>query len=65
MKAEDSIQRGDLVRVDFHASKYTLTSKAEVIYCPCSDGDHFILKDLDNDDKIIYLNERCTITRLK
>lgn len=64
MKSEDTIQIGDLVRVDFNASQCTLTSKAEVLSCPCSEGDHFILKDLDNENKIIYLNERCTITRL-
>jgi len=64
MKEEDTIHIGDLVRVDFNASKIILTSKAEVLYYPCSPHDTWILKDLDNDNKIIYLNERCTITRL-
>jgi len=64
MNNENGIEVGDIIRVDFNGSQYTLTSKAEVIYCPGYQGDSWILKDLNDNNRIIYLSEPCTISKL-
>lgn len=62
---KNTIEVGDFVRVDFNASQCTLTSRALVLNTPMCQGESWILRDVDNDNKLIYLSEPCTITKLQ
>ena len=58
--SEDKIEIGDMVRVDIHNAKLTLTSSATVKYVPQATGDSWIFKDNET-NKLIHVSEGCTI----
>lgn len=62
--SEGAISTGDLIAVNFNNAHYTLTSKAQVLYPPCSDGDSWIIKDVLT-GTIYHVSERCTITLIE
>ena len=59
----NKLEIGDVVSVNFNNAQYTLAARAEVIYMPCSTGDGWIFKDLDN-GKTHYVSEGCTVTKI-
>ena len=50
------IERYDIVAVNFNGSKYTLSSRAEVLRMPMAAGDSWVFHDV---------SEGCTITLLE
>lgn len=60
----NKIEIGDIVHVDFHCAHFTLCHEAEVLYIPCTTGDSWIFKNLQN-NQIHYVSEGCTITLLR
>ena len=67
MKAEDSIQVGDIVRVDFNNAKTTLCFNATVLGYPYGVGDSWAFKSNEEANKgtVFFVSEGCTITRLE
>ena len=63
MNNDWQIKTGDLVRVDFNNSQFTLCSKATVLAVPCATGDSWVFEDWNN-GKVHYVSEGCTITKL-
>lgn len=59
----DRIKTGDIVSVNFNNAKYTLTSKAEVMYTPETAGEGWIFKALKT-GTVYYVSEGCTIEKL-
>lgn len=60
----DSIEIGDIVKINFNNSQTTLCSKATVLYKPQATGDSWQFKDCATNE-IHYVSEECTITKIK
>lgn len=56
------IKEGDIVRVNFNNSQFTLCYSAVVVAMPCATGDSWIFRDPDT-GLIHYVSEGCTITK--
>ena len=61
MTMKNKIEIGDTVCVNFHAARYTLCNKAEVIGIPCATGDSWRFRDLETGE-IHYVSEGITVT---
>jgi len=62
---KDKIEIGDIVKVEFNNSQFTLCFEAVVKHIPSATGDSWIFKDLRGERRIHYVSEGCTITLLK
>lgn len=63
-----SIEKGDVVRVDFNGAQFTLSHKVKVLYTPQATGDSWRFLDCDNgssNGKLHYVSEGCTVTLLE
>ena len=58
------IEIGDTVCVNFMTAQYTLSSKAKVLFVPCSSGDCWGFEDLET-HTIHYVSEGCTVTKIQ
>jgi hypothetical protein len=63
MRTQDTIDIGDIVKVNFHNAQFTLCKNAKVLYKPCATGDSWIFEDVDT-GKVHYVSEGCTITKI-
>jgi hypothetical protein len=62
MDTKNFIKTGDIVSVNFNNAKYTLASKAKVLWMPENKNDSWTFKDLETGD-IHNVSEGCTVTR--
>lgn len=60
MKIKD-IRIGDIVRVNFNNSQFTLCDKAKVLNIPHQTGESWQFLDVKN-NKVHYVSEGCTIS---
>ena len=58
------IERYDIVAVNFNGSKYTLSSRAEVMRMPMAAGDSWVFHDIES-HAIHHVSEGCTITLIE
>lgn len=63
MNNEDTINKGDVVRIDFNNAQRTLCLNATVLFTPLNEGDSWVFKS-NIDNTIFYVSEACTITKL-
>ena len=61
---DKKIEIGDIVRVNFNNSMFTLCDRAMVMYIPNGQEDSWIVNDLDKDG-FHYISEPCTVTLIK
>ena len=57
------IKIGDVVRVSFNNSQFTLSSEAIVHAIPCATGDSWVFEEVTT-KTVHYVSEGCTITLL-
>ena len=63
---ENKIEVGDLVKVDFNGSQYTLTNFAIVLSIPAATGDSWVFKTtIPDPGHLYYVSEGCTIELLE
>ena len=59
-----AIEKGDIVKVNFHGVKFTLCKKATVLYAPQQYEQNWVFEDLETNE-IHEVSEGCTITLIK